>query len=323
MSRILNVLRQSPQEASFQNSPPVDAALADADRVYADTREMPVETTSAFVNPISSPVNGLSSVVSVQPSLTAKSRAEALTHPDDFAAEQFRVLSARLQNLAEMGSLKTLLVTSASFREGKSLVCLNLAITLAQRPGKKVLLVEGDLRKPALCSMLGVPPRRGLTDWVQSEEPLNNFLCRLADLNLWFLPAGESCSQHLEAIQSSRLRELPNEAAKHFDWIVVDSSPLLVADAGILSRLADGTLVVVRQESTNKKTVQKSLASLERVLGFVLNHASSVNPRDYDQYYTPGKTNGNGAGRKIVNSPVMPSGSNGANPSDGANAVAS
>lgn len=316
MSRILNALRQSPEEASFQNSPPIGSMLADAETVLADTESV-LGADSVVANASREHLNGLGSVPSIQPAVTPQSRIEALTNPDDFAAEQFRVLAARLQHLAEMRSLKTLLVTSPSFREGKSLVCLNLAVTLARRSGKKVLLVEGDLRKPALCKMLGLPPRRGLTDWVQSNEPLTNFLCRVADLNLWLLPAGESCDQHLEAIQSARLRELPDHAAKHFDWIVIDSSPLLVADSGILSRLADGTLVVVRQESAQKKSVQKSLASLERVLGFVLNDASSINPRDYDQYYTPAKTNGNGTGRKMPSEmPRAPAGSNG-------NAVAS
>jgi len=282
MSRILNTIRQLPKEAPCE----ISSSMADV----LDEPSIP-------------PLEALGSVSSVQPVVVPQSRIEAFTHPNDFAAEQFRVLGTRLQHLAEMRALKTLLVTSASFREGKSLVSLNLAVTLAQRAGKKVLLVEGDLRKPALCNMLGLPPLRGLSDWAQSEEPLTNFLCRVNDLDLWLLPAGESCDHPLAAIQSQRLRELPTHAAKHFDWIVIDSSPLLVADASILSRLADGTLVVVRQENTQKKSLQKSLASLERVLGFVLNDATSIDPRAYDQYYRPARTNGNGTGRKTPATP--------------------
>jgi protein-tyrosine kinase len=276
MSRILDALRQSPEESVSESFSP----MADVIAVPADP-----------------PLDALGSVFSVQPSVAPQSRIEALTRPNDFAAEQFHVLGARLQHLAETRSLKTLLVTSASFQEGKSLVSMNLAITLAQRARKKVLLVEGDLRKPALCKMLGLPPLRGVSDWVRSNEPLTNFLCKVDDLDLWLLPAGEPCDQPLAALQSPRLRELPTQGARYFDWIVIDSTPLLVADASILSRLADGTLVVVRQESTQKKSLQKSLASLERVLGFVLNDASSIDPRDYNQYYTPIRTNGNGSGR--------------------------
>jgi capsular exopolysaccharide synthesis family protein len=283
MSRILNTLRQSPKDTTCKITSPLDDVLDD---------------------PGSPPLEGLGSVSSVQPLIVPQSRIKAFTHPNDFAAEQFRLLGTRLQHLAEARALKTLLVTSASFREGKSLVSLNLAVTLAQRAGKKVLLVEGDLRKPALCHMLGLPALPGLSDWVRSDEPITNFLCQVADLDLWLLPAGGSRAHPLAAIQSQRLRELPTQAAKHFDWIVIDSSPLLVADASILSRLADGTLVVVRQENTRKKSLQKSLASLERVLGFVLNDATSIDPRAYDQYYKPAKTNGNGAGRRTP--PAMP-----------------
>jgi capsular exopolysaccharide synthesis family protein len=229
MSRILNALRQSSKETTCEMSSPMADVLDDSG---------------------SPPLGGLSSVSSVQPLVAPQSRIEAFTRPNDFAAEQFRVLGTRLQHLAETRALKTLLVTSASFREGKSLVSLNLAVTLAQRGARKVLLVEGDLRKPALCQMLGLPTLRGLSDWALSDEPLSNFLCRVSDLDLWLLPAGESCVDPLAAIQSPRLRELPTQAARHFDWIVIDSSPLLVADASILSRAADGTLVVVRQENT-------------------------------------------------------------------------
>ncbi|MGO9649130.1 MAG: CpsD/CapB family tyrosine-protein kinase [Terriglobales bacterium] len=295
MSRLLDALDRSQEEASLGKPTP----LADL-----------------FDHPGSPPPAELSSVPSVQPSLAPESRLEVLTNPYDFGAEQFRVLGARLQHLAETRSLKTLLVTSASFQEGKSLVCLNLAITLAKRAGKKVLLVEGDLRKPALCQMLGLPRLRGVSDWVQSNEPLTNFLYRLAGLDLWLLPAGESCAQPLEAIQLLRQRDLPAQASRYFDWIVIDSAPLLVADSSILSRMADGTLVVVRQESTQKKRLQKSLASVEKVLGFVLNNATSIDPHDYDHYHTLAKSNGNGnhAGRKTPSeTPSTSTDSNGVN----------
>jgi capsular exopolysaccharide synthesis family protein len=290
MSRLLDALDRSQEEANPKDSTPLPDLLA---------------------HPDSQPLVELSSVACVQPALTPQSRLEVLTNPYDFGAEQFRVLAARLQHLAETRSLKTLLVTSASFQEGKSLVCLNLAITLARRAGKKVLLVEGDLRKPALCQMLGLPPQCGVSDWVQGNEPLTNFLCRVAGLDLWLLPAGDCCAQPLEAIQLLRARDLPAQVARYFDWIVIDSAPLLVADSSILSRMADGTLVVVRQESTQKKRLQKSLASVEKVLGFVLNNATSVDPHDYDHYHALAKSNGNGNGTGRKAPSETPSVSNG------------
>ncbi|MGA8213711.1 MAG: CpsD/CapB family tyrosine-protein kinase [Candidatus Sulfotelmatobacter sp.] len=293
MSRILNAPRQSAGETASKVLPPTDKVLT---------------------QPASTSLDGLSSVSSIEPSIAQQSRVEALTHPNEFAAEQFRMLGARLRHLAETRLLKMLLVTSASFREGKSLVSLNLAITLAQRAGKKVLLVEADLRKPALCQMLGLPPLCGLSDWVQSDEPLTNFLRRVTDLNLWLLPAGESCAEPLSIIESLRLHDLPTQAGRQFDWIVIDSPPLLVTDASILSRMADGTLVVVRQECTQKKSLQKTLASLERVLGFVLNDATSVDPHGYYHYYTPPQNRGKRRHAKAsVREAPASAGSNGGN----------
>ncbi|MGA7217843.1 MAG: CpsD/CapB family tyrosine-protein kinase [Candidatus Sulfotelmatobacter sp.] len=297
MSRILDALDRSREEEGCD----ISSSMAEE---FADSGNVPRE--------------GLGSVPSVQPAISPQGRLEALTHPNEFAAEQFRMLGARLQNLAETRALKTLLITSASFREGKSLVSLNLAVTLAQRAGKKVLLVEGDLRKPALSQMLGLPTLKGLSDWVSGDQAMTNYLYRLAALDLWLMPAGESCAHPLAAIQSERLRQLPTQAARYFDWIVIDSCPLMLADASILSRLADGTLVVARQESTPKKSLQKSIASLERVLGFVLNDATSIGRRDYAQYYIPAATGGKESGRKSPSE--MPPASAG---SSGANAVAS
>lgn len=277
MSRTLDTLLQSQDEIMGERA--ADAMIESFDRPKA-------------------PSPGLGSVPSFEPSVAPESRIEALTNPDEFPAEQFRALGARLQQLAERRPLKTVLVTSASFREGKSLVSVNLAITLARRAGKRVLLVEGDLRKPVLGRMLGLPPRKGLSDWIRCQEPLTNFLCRIADLDLWFLPAGDSCAQPVEALQSPRIREFIDQASRLFDWILVDSAPLVVADPSILSRVVDGTLIVVRQESTQKKALQKSLGALEKVLGFVLNDATSVDPHGYRQHYMPVGTNGNGADRK-------------------------
>ncbi|HEX8817036.1 MAG TPA: CpsD/CapB family tyrosine-protein kinase [Terriglobales bacterium] len=230
--------------------------------------------------------------------LAPESRLEALTTPGSFAAEQFRALAARLHHLAERRTLKTILVTSDSFQEGKTLICLNLAVTLARRSARKILLIEADLRKPALMSTLGVQPLPGLSDWVQGNQPLVNFTHQLAGLNLWTLPAGAPCEHPLEIVQSPRMRDLIDEVREQFDWVVVDSAPLLVTDANILSRLVDGTLIVARQEYTRRKRLQQSMKGIENPLGFVLNDASAADPGGYHHYYSPAKINGNGNGHR-------------------------
>ena len=284
MSRVFDALQRAQQE-TLPGSAPATSAVELLGR-------------SEALSP------GVASVPSFRPVIPPESRIEAFTNPDSFAAEQFRVLGARLRHVAETRPLKAVLLTSASFQEGKSLVCLNLAVTLAKRAHMRVLVVEGDVRKPALSNMLGLPRLRGLSDWIACKEPLTNFICRITDLDLWLLPAGNSCSQPLELVQSPRMRELVSQTREEFDWVLMDSAPLLVSDASILSRLADGTLVVVRQERTHKRVLQRSLGAVEKLLGFVLNDCATRDPRGYEQHYPQGATNGNGASRPKAPSDV-------------------
>jgi protein-tyrosine kinase len=278
MSRLLDALQRSQLHTAL----PGPVGLSD----------LPKAVESDLPNVLDS---GLESVPSFNARVRPETRLEALTTPQGFAAEQFRALAARLQHLAELRRLKTILVTSESFQEGKSLVSLNLAVTLAKRWGKKVLLMECDLRRPVLSDLLGLPPHLGISDWIRGKEQLTDCLCRIADLDLWLLPTGTCRDQPIEIVQSPRMRQLLGQVGEQFDWVLLDSAPLLVADSTILSRATDGTLLVARQECTRKKTLKRSLAGLVNVLGFVLNDAKGVHPREYEHYYSHARPRGNRA----------------------------
>jgi capsular exopolysaccharide synthesis family protein len=299
MSRLLDALQQSKRETGVDSLPQTDDFL-ERDSTVAEVVEHPTGPAHGMRAVPADAYRteaGVPAVVSLS-ALMPESRVEALTTPNSFAAEQFRTLGARLHHLAERRNLKTILVTSDSFQEGKTLICLNLAVTLAKRSGRKVLLIEADLRKPALMSTLGVQSLPGMSDWVRSDERLTNFIYQVGNLNLWTLPAGNQCEHPLEIVQSARMRELVEEGRDQFDWVLIDSAPLLVADANVLSRLADGTLIVVRQTHTRRKRLQQSMKGIENALGFVLNDASAADPSGYDHYYySPVKVNGNGNGR--------------------------
>lgn len=275
MSRLLDALNRSQKDAGI----PGTIGLSGVPRVLGSDVSKSLDSE-------------LESVPSFTAGLRPQTRLEALTTPHGFAAEQFRALAARLQHLADVRGLKSILITSESFQEGKSLVCLNLAVTLAKRWGKKVLLMECDLRRPAVGDLLGIPHLAGVSDWVRENKPLMNCLCRIAEIDLWLLPAGTCCDQPLEIVQSPRLRDLLGQLGEQFDWILLDSAPLLVADSTILSRVTDGTLVVARQGCTRKKTLKRSLAGLDKVLGFVLNDAKNAPPHDYEHYYSQPKPRG-------------------------------
>jgi capsular exopolysaccharide synthesis family protein len=306
MSRLLDALQQSKRETGVDSLPQTEHFLdRDADEVQLELTPQPErgrepsqeESYKAALDP--------PEVISVS-ELPPESRLEALTTPSSFAAEQFRALAARLHHLAERRSLKTILVTSDSFQEGKTLICLNLAVTLARRSARKVLLIEADLRKPAMMNTIGADPMPGLTDWVRGNEPLVNFLHQLGGINLWTLSAGTQSEHPLEVVQSPRMRDLVNEVREQFDWVVVDTAPLLVTDANILSRLVDGTLIVARQKHTRRKRLQQSMRGIENPLGFVLNDASAADPSGYHHYYSPAKINVSGNGRRQLSVELEP-----------------
>jgi len=237
----------------------------------------------------------------------AGSRLVALTDKESLAAEKFRFLAVRLRQMQQTRTLKKLLVTSTLPEEGKSMVSANLAATLARRQRQKVLLIEGDLRRPVLARLLGLGGIPGLAEWLEQSEsvpgqegkngqpgkqgqgdrPLGE-IYRLQGAGFWFLPAGEPPENLLELLQSERLQDLMNQLAARFDWIIVDSPPLLpVADASVWARLADGMLLVVREGKTEKRQLRRALASVDasNVLGVVINSCSTADEKHYYARY--------------------------------------
>lgn len=222
----------------------------------------------------------------LKPVLPADSRLVTLQN-GSLGSEKFRVLAARLRNVQKEYNLKHLLITSSGPEEGKTLVAANLAIALAKLPDEKVLLLEGDLRKPALAQMLGIFPAAGLVHHLEQNEDLHNCLYKFSDRQLWVLPAGTRSDRALDGLQSSALDEAFATLSRCFDWILIDSPPLLpTADTNVLARRADGILLVVREGRTSKQDLKQGLAGLDNsnVVATVLNDCSSSNGR-YGHYY--------------------------------------
>lgn len=230
------------------------------------------------------------------PTVTIKTdkaaRLVALTDPKSLGAEKFRALAARLESLREKSELKSLQITSAVINEGKSLVAANLAVTLVKHFGYKVLLVEGDLHRPALTTLLGLGDLEGINQWWHSREEdkeITPCIYKLGDMPLWFLNAGSTCDQPSEVLQSARFAETFVRLASDFDWVVVDSTPMTpIVDANLWSRLVDGTLLVIREDVAPIKALKMGVRGLDnpKWLGVVLNEASEFDRVNYsDQYY--------------------------------------
>jgi capsular exopolysaccharide synthesis family protein len=226
--------------------------------------------------------------VMVQPPST--SRLVAWTDPNSLGAEKFRALSVRLDAIRRQNELRSVQVTSSVINEGKSFVAANLAVTLAKYSGSKTLLIEGDLHRPTLASMFGLKDLQGLSDWwTGRNQELARYMLRFTGTGLWFLPAGSACDRPSEILRSGQLTEAFAHLEGQFDWIVVDSTPMLpVIDANLWSRLVDGTLLVVREGVAPLKALKKGLQSLDHpnLIGVVVNEASDFDQIDYDgQYY--------------------------------------
>ncbi|HLJ41028.1 MAG TPA: CpsD/CapB family tyrosine-protein kinase [Candidatus Acidoferrales bacterium] len=268
-----------------------------------EVTETPQPTAEAFNN-VAVSSGEMDSAVAVQAQVLPSAHLVALTEPQSLAAEKFRVLVTRLNNIRAKRELKSMQVTSGVMDEGKTLVSANLAVTLARHSQSRVLLVEGDLHNPALASLLGVNHLKGLNHWWKDSNALiSNYVYRINDLPLWFLPAGVRFDQPGDVLQSARFSEAFTQIAGSFDWIVVDSTPLLpMADPNIWNRLVDGTLLVVREGVAPIKALKKGLASLDnpKLIGVVLNGASEFDRVNYyDQYYaaTPRRSNGSSSAK--------------------------
>jgi capsular exopolysaccharide synthesis family protein len=220
--------------------------------------------------------------------IPADTRLVVVGKEDSLAAEKFRFLGVRLRQLRQSRPLKKILITSSIPQEGKSTVAANLACTLARRKQQKTLLLEGDLRRPTLAERFGLGRIPGLCEWLSGQtEGIN--LYRLESLGLWVLPAGAAPQNPLELMQSGKLAPLMTQLETWFDWIVIDSPPVLpLADASMWSRLADGILLVTRKGTTEKRQLQRGLEAIEKskLLGALVNSSSNAAHTDYYQRYS-------------------------------------
>jgi capsular exopolysaccharide synthesis family protein len=277
MSRVYEALRQS----ELDNG--VSHVLFDPDTFLASS------TSAAPL--VEHPTTGLpwDQIKSLLPAVREESRVVTLTESNSLGAEKFRLLRSRLRNLRERRQLQKLVITSAIPNEGKTLVAMNLAVCLAKHTDEKILLLEGDVRKPMLGEHLGIKSLPGVGEWwASTEESINKFIYRFDDIQLWILPAGSAPENPVNILQSARFLELYKQLSSCFDWIIIDAPPLLpMADVSFWSRQADGLLLVVREGHTPKSILQRGLETLDnpKVVGVVLNDAHEVESGYYGRYY--------------------------------------
>src|SRR5579864_225991 len=281
MSRIFDALQRSGVEQTGVEYP-------DTVSVATQVFEMPAKEKEDEVPSISLPV-----FPSVEVSLVASSRVVVLTEPETLAAEKFRFLGVRMRQLQQSRPVKKVLVTSTIAEEGKSMVSANLAAVLASRKRHRVLLIEGDIRRPVLADKFGLGRLNGLAEWLQGDSQAVTNIYHLEEPDFWLMPAGHPPANPLELMQSGRLASLMAQVTSLFDWIIVDSPPLLpLADTSVWARLTDGALLVVREGTTEKGPLKCALEILKKadLFGVVLNGSSNGNHHNYYQRYASARS---------------------------------
>lgn len=214
--------------------------------------------------------------------------------PREAPAEEFRSLRTRLNHIQTLQPLRTLVVTSASPAEGKSFTAANLAIAQSQLADKRVLLADFDFRRPSVNKTFQIDCAPGITDYLTGKASLASIMRKVAGTNLYILTAGDAVSNPLELLNLKECKALIGDLRDHFDWVVLDSPPLLfAADGNLLATMCDGTILVVRIGATTFDAVTRAMQSLceNNVLGVVVNGARRGELYSkytyYHDYYTP------------------------------------
>lgn len=209
-----------------------------------------------------------------------------ITEPISVAADQYRVLCAKLNKLSRDLGPRVIAITSAVRGEGKTLTSVNLSAAMAKDFDRRVLLIEADFKNPTVGRLLGRKMNGGFINLLSSQTDLAHAGLTYFDGRLTVLLAGKSLGDDLKLLGSEQARAFLQQMKSQYDYIVLDLPPLLpLADAGIISDLADGVIMVIRAGHTPQHIVKRAIADLDtrKVLGVVLNDVRSF--MSYYYYY--------------------------------------
>ena len=276
---------------------PAKKAIAEV----ASVKEMAVEGVSRGLesSPARAPV--LEIDPAPQPSSTATAtpatilldkKARLIPHAtDSFILERYRMLRTRILQEQERKPFRSLVVTSASPQEGKTVTALNLALSFASLPSFKILVVDGDVRKGTLGDWLGIDPSRaGLSNLMEGSAGLDEVLLTANEPSLSVIPRGNA---QVSDLKPDQFGTVFRQLSRQFDLILVDSPPVnVITDVQIIARSCDAVMLVARAFSTTTRGLEEAVEKLQpfRLIGTVLNAGTSQSQKYHGYYY--GKTNG-------------------------------
>jgi len=204
-------------------------------------------------------------------------RITAFYDADSPVTEQYRTLRTNIQALNTAKPLKAFCVTSAIHGEGKTITAVNLAISMAQDLNKKnILLVDADMRRAKVTKYLGIDYQLGLTDLLSDGAGIDDAFINISGIeNLTILPAGKTKHNPGELLGSGKLKNLMNVLKNKYDYVIFDTPPIIpVTDAGLIGAQADGVILVVQANRTQRGVVKHSESLLKqaqaKLLGYIL-----------------------------------------------------
>jgi non-specific protein-tyrosine kinase len=267
-------------------------ALEKAKKMRADA---PPQTESAAgvprVRPVSDwkpPVYAESIQIELDERTLVRNRCVCIK-PDARETEFYKVLRTKIQFLTRHKGLNTVMITSAREAEGKTLTCINLAMTFAKAYNQTVMLVDADLRRQRVHRVMGYESGLGLVDYLLQERPLKDLVVWPGVAQLTLISGGRTVNNSAELLSSPRMKALVEEMKARYDdrYILFDSAPVLAgADAMALAAHVDCVVMVVEEGRTRLQEVKKAIGMLpaEKVLGFVINRQKKPMTKGY-QYY--------------------------------------
>jgi capsular exopolysaccharide synthesis family protein len=294
MSRIHDALKRAEQERATSMGTHVEPVFD-----QPELRDEPLrDHLPPMAQPESSVMGGMGSGLSYESLLARCPRTEWSPDPatmlffgeDDsrVGAEEFRTLRSRLYQIREKMQLKRLMITSALPKEGKSFVAANLAQVMVRQHGRRVLVIDGDLRNPGMHRHFGAAQTPGLTEYLLGECDEFAPMQRGPMENLFFMPAGRVAGSAPELLSNGRLKLLLQRVEPLFDWIIMDTSPVIpVSDATLVAGSCDGILMVVRSNQTPSDLARRAREEFPEklLLGVVLNGAPSGKLAQSKYYY--------------------------------------
>lgn len=174
-------------------------------------------------------------------------------------AEQYRILRTNLYSLTSEKGIKTMVITSSQSQEGKTTTSCNLAITLSWDKRKKILLIDGDMRRSAVHTMLNIEKKPGLSDLLTGKAGIDDVAAKPAIGDLYVIPAGSTITNPAELLGDPKLKTLVEEFKARFDYTIFDTPPTLsVADSSIIGSLCDGVILIVKAGSTPREIIKES-----------------------------------------------------------------